>query len=407
MEKDNLKLLVYEIGGIKARATRLFAGQITFAPEVLRDGFIAEPEKFDNQIKIAFAQKEMLRGADEVLLYISPDKVFTKTLPASDSVDSFVHGLPYFKEELIINSEDGGQKTEDGRRITYTAFEKKLVEDLQRPFQAMGKKIIGVKSAANVLTEKFSRTGSYLFLVPLEKEIVAVAAQNGEILDLAVIKNEVFAARLEEFRSAHNLLSSPVFSVGVFPTQHNLQAVSLAPTDIYDLIVNSSLKQSDKLALPEFFSRLNPRYFLLVGAAMIGAILIILIVRNVNRLPSLNKPEKTEITSPVAPPLPAAPEPQPKDYPVAILNGTLVTGEAGRLAEILKGLGFEITETKNATSAGFAATRLRATNDVPDKITAGLKTTLLETYESVSLEPLATPSANAVIEIILGKKKTE
>ena len=89
------------------------------------------------------------------------------------------------------------------------------------------------------------------------------------------------------------------------------------------------------------------------------------------------------------------------------MNGTLVTGEAGRLAEILKGLGFEITETKNATSAGFAATRLRATNDVPDKITAGLKTTLLETYESVSLEPLATPSANAVIEIILGKKKTE
>ena len=142
LEKDNLKLLVF--GGKQ----RLFAGQITFAPEVLRDGFIAQSEKFDSQVKVAFAQKPLLQEASEVLLFISPDKVFTKTLAASDSVDSFVHGLPYFKEELIINNEEPhsvpvatGTSRGEGR-ITYTAFEKKLVEDLQRPFQALGKKIM-------------------------------------------------------------------------------------------------------------------------------------------------------------------------------------------------------------------------------------------------------------------------
>ena len=48
------------------------------------------------------------------------------------------------------------------------------------------------------------------------------------------------------------------------------------------------------------------------------------------------EPEITETsTSEPATTMPPAPEPKAGDYPVAVLNGTLVAGEAGRLAEKL------------------------------------------------------------------------
>lgn len=420
LEKDDLKLLTYEVGGLGGKVTRLFAGQITFSPEVVRDGFIADAAKYDSQIKMAFSQKEPLREPTEVWLFLSPDKTFTKTLAAADTVDAFVHGLPYFKEELIINSEPASAKSSGGQaRTTYVAFEKKLVEDAQRPFLEAGKRIVGVKSEASVLAAKFAQTGRYLFLIPLEKEMVAAVCENGEILDLIVVKNDLLTARLGEFLSNHNLAGmTAAYAVGVVPdnlvakirSENNINIVSLAQMDVYDLIISSSLSSGGEKKLPAFLSKLpvpNQRYLFLIGAAAIGVVLTILVVKNVGGL-SLPGSEK-KVTSPVTPEVPApapAPAPKPADYPVAILNGTLVTGEAGRLAEKLKGLGFEVTETKNATTAGFVATRLRTVPGVPEPIISQLKTTLLETYESVSQESLATSSGKAVVEIIIGQKKS-
>lgn len=106
------------------------------------------------------------------------------------------------------------------------------------------------------------------------------------------------------------------------------------------------------------------------------------------------------------PVLPPKPEPKPADYTIRVLNGTLVTGEAGRLADKLKAAGYNITETKNATAAGFLATRLRIFPAVPDKITADLKTLLLADYNSVAIEPLASASGQIYqVEIIIGEKK--
>lgn len=420
LEKDNLKMLVYEVGGLKGQVSRLFAGQITFSPEVVRDGFIADTAKFDSQVKMAFAQKEALQQATEVMLFLSPDKSFTKTLPGTDTIDSFVHGLPYFREELIIDTAPA-PATGGPARTTYVAFERKLVEDAQRPFLESGKKIIGVKSAASVLVPKFAKTGRYLFLIPLEKDLVMAVAENGEVADLAVVKNDLVTARLGEFLSSHDLPgATAAFSVGMISSalaqklrvENGLNLVPLAQTDIYDLIISSVSSRGSKTKLPAFIGKLptvSQKHLFLAGAIIVGAALTILIVKNIGSLRSIGgavSPVKpvTPTPTPSAPPPP--PPPKPGDYPVAVLNGTLVTGEAGRLADELKAEGFDITETKNATAAGFAATRLRATSTVPDQITAQLKTELLKTYDAVSIEPLASPSGKAVIEIIIGKKKS-
>jgi len=377
LEKDNLKLLVYQ------GKNRLFAGQLTFAPEVVRDGFIADSEKFSSQVKIAFAQKQELREVSEVLLFISPDKAFTKI---TDSLETFVHGLPYFKEELVITNEKG----------VYVAFEKKLVEDLQKPFLEAGKKVMGIKSAANLLTPRFPRTGKYLLLIALEKEIVAVVAENGKISDSAVIKNEVFAARLPEFLANHNMAEEKrAYILGKFSGQINLELVSLSQTDIYELIINTALIKESGFKL----LKINQKYLFLAGAILLGIILTTMIVKSVN-----NKPVIPETVSPVAEVPAPAPEPVKSDFPIEIQNGTLVTGEAGKLSEILKNQGYEITGTANATAAGFVATRLRYTPEVPEKILDQIKNSLLETYQSVNSEPVATFSGQNVIQIIIGKK---
>ena len=100
LEKDNLKLLVFE------GRERVFAGQIGFSQEVLRDAYIADPAKFSGQLKMAFSQKDLLKEIEEAVLFIPPDKAFTKSLPATDPIDGFVQSLPYFKEELLLFVED-------------------------------------------------------------------------------------------------------------------------------------------------------------------------------------------------------------------------------------------------------------------------------------------------------------
>lgn len=388
LEKDNLKLLVYK------GKTRYFAGQISFPQEVMRDAFVADAGKFSSQVKVAFAQKPQLKEVADVVLFLPPDKTFTKTLDHPDSVDSFVQTLPYFKEELII--------TNDG--LTYTAFEKKLVEDLERPFLESGKKVLAVRGTINDLVLNYPAEAEYFLLASLEKDIAFAVARDGGFLEASEFRADIFVTRFGEYVLNHNLSEvKKAYTLGPFPQDlaekihhaQGLEVSSLAKTDVYDLIVVSYLKLSKK-GLP------NRRVLFAVGAAVVGFFLVLMIIRN---LPKIGG-KKSEVVSPVATPTAqVAPETKPADFKGRILNGTLVEGEAGRLADKLKEKGFVITETKNATSSGFVTTKLLVVKDVPDKITAAVKSILEENYETVFVEPLASDSAGVKIEIIIGKKK--
>ncbi|MCL4390328.1 MAG: LytR C-terminal domain-containing protein [Patescibacteria group bacterium] len=400
LEKDNVKLLAYK------GSTRLFAGQISFSPEVLRDAYVADAAKFSGQLKMAFSQKDALREDPEVTLFLPADKTFTKTLPATDPVDGFVQSLPYFKEELVISNNQLGKD-----KITYVAFEKKLVEDLQKPFLESGKKVVAVKSALNVLITGLPQQGQYLLLASFDKEIAVAVALNGAVSEIAAFEKSVFVTRFGEFVANHNLDGiKKAYTVGVFDpetanklrTQQGLEITPLATTDIYDQIVNLSARTGRRFnfRLPNLpAGRPSKKVLLLLAAIIVGALLTAVIIKTVGQ-------QKPETPSPVVeqPAPPPAPEPKISDYPVRVLNGTLVTGEAGRLADTLKGDGYTVLDAKNATSAGFTTTKILATSDVPEKIVAGLQTLLLQTYQTVAVEPLASTSAE--IEIIIGVKKS-
>lgn len=424
LEKDNLKLLAFEVSG--KSVTRTFGGQISFTANVVREAFVADPVKFCAQVKMALSQKPEVLPLTEVVLFLPPDKTFFKAMPASDEIDSFVRSLPYFKEELLIDTQVASGKSHDPNAlINHFAFEKKLVEDLERPFLESGKKILCALSNVQVLVSSYTQQGKYLFLISFEKDCTALAMQDGVILDMATIPKEVFAGRLNEFRLGKNFADiKTAFSLGAFEagvldrirTEQGLSVSDLAGSDIYDLIVGSYSSGGIRVdGYSGFLSGIkeklpNQKLLFLVGAAIVGFVLVLVVARNLTRisLPGFGGGQKTEVKKTLPPtsapaPVPEAPTPKPADFKVRVLNGTTVAGEAGRAGEAIAALGFDVTETKNATVSGFEATRLRSVSGVPKEIIDQLNTALLGTYESVSLESLVDDTVK--IEVIVGKKK--
>lgn len=424
LEKESLKLLVFEISG--SSVSRVFGGQVNFTADVLREAFIADPVKFSSQIKAALTVKEEFATAKEVVLVIPAEKTFVKAMPVSDAIDGFVKSLPYFKEELLIDTFVEGKEHKAGESdlVNHVAFEKKLIEDLERPFLENGKKVLTVVSGVQLLASQYTQSGKYFLILPFDRETAAVVCENGVIIDLATFPKEVFVGRLPEFRLGKNYGEvKDTFTLGSFETgildklraDQQLNVRELAGGDIYDHVVDAFVQKGVGKTTFDFSVVKNvleekQKVLFLIGAAAVGFVLVIVLARNLSNFNLFQKEKpkqavKNVKTTPTVKEKPVAPAPEPKaaDFKVRVLNGTRVAGEAGRAAEKLKESGFEVTETKNATSSGFRASRLRMTVDVSAKIKETIKKVLLETYLSVDEELLTDDTVK--IEVIVGTKK--
>ncbi len=420
LEKDNVKLLAFEISG--KSVSRIFGGQVSFGEDTLRDAFIADPVKFSTQVKGVLAQKPPLSEITEGYLFLHPDKTFIKALPPAESVDAFVRSLPFFKEELVIQEPAVQTGAPVSGQVNYVAFEKKLVEDFERPFLESGKKILTVNSAVSLLVKKFPQTGRYLLVLPFEKDVCVAACQDGVILDIATFPKDVWVGRLNEFRMGKGFSDiSNVFVVGALEmgagdklrNEQHLNVTENIPGDVYDLSVQSVLlgtgaTPSATGSGPKFQMPKIPggKFVFLILAAIIGFVLAFLILKSLlgGKIPGTPIGQTPSPTPSMQEPTPSpTPEAKPADFKVIVLNGTTVPGEAGALGETLTGLGYDVIETANATTSGFVATRLRVTQDVPESIITQLKETILETYKEVTQEELT--DSDAQVEIIIGEKK--
>jgi hypothetical protein len=243
---------------------------------------------------------------------------------------------------------------------------------------------------------------------------------------LGAFKMEAAAGRLGDFASTHNLAAArQAFILGRLPEGlwekirpgEDWTVTTLSGEDVYDLA--AGLAGGRRRLWPfggvgemggkvKVFLALFDRRVLAAAAVAAGVFLVIFAGRQLF-LRSEAPAGEEEAVSPVpsavpleAPPVSAG---KPADYPVRVLNGTLVAGEAARLAEKLKEAGYQGTETANATASGFVATRLRPVSGVSEKTVAELKTLLLETYEAVTVEAGADLLEGAKIEIVIGSKR--
>lgn len=436
LEPDNIKLVVSEIASNKA--TRTYAGQITFPSTVLRDSFIVDSSKFASQIKMALGQKPQLGQIKNVQLVIPPEKTFLKTLDANEDVESFLRSLPYFKEELLLQSFPSKEKPV---QTVHMAFEKKLVEELQQPFLDAGKKVTLVTSGAYLLSTKTNLNEDYFLILGLEKNSAVVVHKAGKIVQLVSFANEVFATRFIEFARNNNLTTiKKAQLLGSVSPDTNAKLTSdlglvfgpASGTDVYDLMIESSIgrqgiaqtqsgtkKEGSVIALPsisfaaggELIEKIK-RILPLAGAMAVGFVLAWVVISALNQKNfgqkltpvANNEPKITIVLTPTPTPTPTPiVEVKPANFKARVLNGTPVPGEAGKLGNKLVALGYDVIETKNATNSGFTDTKLRVSKDFPAKLTEDLKTLLATTYKVVVVETINDPLVK--LEVIIGVKK--
>lgn len=106
----------------------------------------------------------------------------------------------------------------------------------------------------------------------------------------------------------------------------------------------------------------------------------------------------------------AAPTPQANldlsKYPINVMNGSGIAGQANAVKSILTSAGFTVSATGNASSYDFTKTVIKAKSDVPAAFITQLTAALSKSYVLDTNQSLATSSADEV-EVIIGSTKAQ
>lgn len=99
-------------------------------------------------------------------------------------------------------------------------------------------------------------------------------------------------------------------------------------------------------------------------------------------------------------------EVKPNKYPIKVLNGSGITGEASKLQEILEKEGFKVSETGNADNYEYTDTIVQTKKDIEKTFLEKLKNLIGKTY-SVGTDDLLSASGSSDIVVIVGSKKID
>ena len=116
-------------------------------------------------------------------------------------------------------------------------------------------------------------------------------------------------------------------------------------------------------------------------------------------------------TEPIIPPseisttTPVVTAPAKDTLAVSILNGSGVAGLAGKMAEIVKGAGYQKVTTGNADAYAYQGVTIRYRNGMKGAA-EDLSTLLRDRYQKFVLEEVATSTAGIDVTVILGSGST-
>ncbi len=153
----------------------------------------------------------------------------------------------------------------------------------------------------------------------------------------------------------------------------------------------------------------NPLVIIVPGIFLLGALLggIYYYQNNLNKTAGIITTSPTPLAQTENTPMSSASPSAIIDlskYPINILNGSGIAGEAGKLKTVLAAAGFNITGTGNASTSNFTKTIIKAKSDVPADFITKLSDTLSKTYVLDTNQVLATSSADKV-QVIIGSSK--
>lgn len=93
-------------------------------------------------------------------------------------------------------------------------------------------------------------------------------------------------------------------------------------------------------------------------------------------------------------------------YPINIMNGSGIVGEAGKVKTLVETAGFKVSKTGNAEAFDFTKTVIKAKADVPTGFLTQLTAALSKSYVLDTNQTLATSSADSV-QVIVGTSKAK
>lgn len=156
----------------------------------------------------------------------------------------------------------------------------------------------------------------------------------------------------------------------------------------------------------------SPVFWILVpGIFILGAILggIFFYQKEVNTIDAENTPTPVATPEVSVTPTPTTKAEQKIDvseFDIAILNGSGIAGEAGKVKTLLEDAGFSVTSTGNAPTYDYTKTIIKAKSTVDNSVIEKLKEALLESYEVGDSQTLPS-SSTTDIQVIVGSSKAE
>lgn len=154
----------------------------------------------------------------------------------------------------------------------------------------------------------------------------------------------------------------------------------------------------------------SPVFWILIpGIFILGAMLggIVFYERGVNSIKSDVTPTPLATSLPVITPTssPSATINVAK-YDIAVLNGSGIAGEAGKVKELLTSAGFNVTSTANAATYDFTKTIIKAKATVDASVIQKLNDALAKGYVVGDNQTLAA-STTVDIQVVVGSSKAK
>jgi hypothetical protein len=190
--------------------------------------------------------------------------------------------------------------------------------------------------------------------------------------------------------------------------KHDHQHVPVQPEESRESLRAQFMSEED--AAIKNPTATNPLVVIIPGIFLLGALLGgIYFYQKGTNLSATETPAPTATAVANASAVPSAAPTTSIDltkYPVNVLNGSGIAGEAGRAKTLLTGGGFTVSATGNATSYDFTKTIIKAKSDVPEAFLTKLTETLGKTYSLDKNQTLPASSADAV-QVIVGSTKAK
>ena len=152
----------------------------------------------------------------------------------------------------------------------------------------------------------------------------------------------------------------------------------------------------------------NPLVIIIPGIFLLGALLGGIffyqssVNKKINPTPTPTN-QQLESTSPTA--TPQATEVDLTKYPISILNGSGIKGEAGKTQELLEKAGFKVSGVGNASNYSYTETVIQAKSTIDKEFITKLSQTLEENYKVASKTQSLTSSSKDDVVVIVGNSK--